>query len=146
MPTYLAGHAARIGHAGVVEALERHGMTLPHYAVLLALVDFGSLAPHELARHLGMRRAHVSTYVENLSQGGLVQRQPNPDDRRSVTVVLTEAGRGLVATLWPETQKAQQRLLRGLSPSEQDTLVMLLTKIVANDEDDPELGERGSAI
>ncbi len=43
LPSYLAGHVARIGHRALVEALKEYDLRLPHFAVLVGLGDFGPL-------------------------------------------------------------------------------------------------------
>lgn len=134
LPTYLAGHAARLGHEQHVELLKSHGLALPHHAVLIALTDYGALAPHELAACLTMRRAHVSTYVEALVGQGLVGREPDPDDRRSHRVQLTAAGRELAGELAVGAARVQEDFLGGLSERERSQLVALLTKIVSHAE------------
>jgi DNA-binding MarR family transcriptional regulator len=130
MPTYLAGHAARLGHEKHVELLSSHGLTLPMHAVLIALTDFGPLAPHKIAECLQMRRAHVSAYVETLIQRQLVTRQPDVQDRRSHRVALTPAGRELAGILSAEARDVQRTFLDGLSKREQQQLTELLTKVI----------------
>lgn len=130
LPSYLAGSVARIGHRALAARLQEHGLRLPQYAVLAALADFGSLAPHELAHRLQADRSHVSGYVDVLVRNGLAARERDPDDRRRLTVTLTPAGRALFGSLSDAAAASQQGMLRDLSPEEQHTLVSLLAKVI----------------
>ena len=135
LPSYLAGSVARIGHRHLVDALDRHGLRLPQYAVLAALSDFGALAPHELATRLRADRSHISGYVDALVQRGWVRREPDPADRRRLTVTLTATGAALLADLTEAAAASQRTFLHGLSVTEQRTLVTLLAKVIASADD-----------
>lgn len=123
-----------LGHRSLVAALKAHGLTLPQYAVLVALLDFGDLAPHELAARLQTDRSHISSYTEALLQRGYVTRVPDASDRRRVTVQLTSNGAELVSALVAAAADSQRPLLAALSDSEQRTLRALLMKIIVSAE------------
>ena len=134
LPSYLAGSVARIGHRHLEEALEQHGLRLPQYAVLIALSDFGPLAPHEIATRLQGDRSHISAYVETLVQRGMVSREQDAADRRRYTIALTAAGTAHVNELAVAAAASQHTFLSGLSPAEQRTLQSLLTKVIATND------------
>ncbi|AYN30656.1 MarR family transcriptional regulator [Streptomyces albus] len=135
LPSYLAGHLARIGHRLLVEELAVHELRLPHFAVLSALSDFGSPAQHELADRLGLNRSHLVGYLDLLEARGLVRRERDPVDRRRMRVALTDAGRDLHSRLGSVAQQSQQRLLRALTESEQAVLTELMQRVLrAEDE------------
>jgi hypothetical protein len=69
LPSYLAGHASRIAHRELVDGLARHELRLPHFAVLVALHDFGSTVQHELADRLRLNRSHLAGYLDHLERG-----------------------------------------------------------------------------
>jgi DNA-binding MarR family transcriptional regulator len=123
-----------LGHRSLVEVLKEHDLRLPQYAVLVALLDFGDLAPHELASRLQTDRSHISAYTEMLVNRDLVTRVPDVTDRRRVTVQLTPAGRDLVEHLTASAADSQQFLLDALSDDEQRTLRALLTKVIVTAE------------
>src|SRR5579862_7845907 len=52
---------------------------------------------NELARLLDLDKSSVTGLVDRAERRGLVARVPSPDDRRSVHVTLTAAGRSLVS-------------------------------------------------
>jgi DNA-binding MarR family transcriptional regulator len=87
-------------HAALVPELERelvaaHRMPLSWYDVLLELnaAEQRRLRMSELGARVVLSRERVSRVVDELERAGLVGRERNPDDKRSVYAVLTPAGR-----------------------------------------------------
>lgn len=131
LPTYLAGHAARIGHRIVGDLVAKYDLRLPHFAVLTGLAEFGPLAQYELADRLALNRSHLVRYLDELQGKAYTEREFDPDDRRRHLVTLTPAGRSTQRLLMVEIVDAQNDFLAPLSTSERSTLVSLLTKIMA---------------
>ncbi|GAB3348988.1 MarR family winged helix-turn-helix transcriptional regulator [Amycolatopsis echigonensis] len=134
LPSYLAGHVARIGRRELVSALEAHDLRLPHFAVLAGLSDFGPLAQHALADRLGLNRSHLVGYLDELERRELVGRERDPDDRRRQRVTLTEAGKTLTRELKAEASRSQDAFLAELSARERETLISLLRRVVVADD------------
>ncbi|NIH79792.1 MarR family winged helix-turn-helix transcriptional regulator [Amycolatopsis viridis] len=137
LPSYLAGHVARIGHRGLVAALAEHGLRLPHFAVLTGLSDFGPLAQHVLADRLGLNRSHLVGYLDLLAERGFVGRERDPQDRRRQRAALTAEGRELVRRLQDLARRSQEESLGVLSTSERRTLVELMRRVVVADDAAP---------
>lgn len=70
----------------------------------------------------------ITNRVDRLTVKGLVERVPDPTDRRAVQVRLTETGRALVDELLPLHVANEQRLLAALTPADRDLLTMLLRR------------------
>jgi DNA-binding MarR family transcriptional regulator len=78
--------------------VERIGLTVPQMMALGALdAHGGRCAMHDLARSTHSSGATLTGIVDRLIAAGLVIRERSDDDRRVVTVVLTEAGRERLA-------------------------------------------------
>lgn len=84
----------------VVRRLEVHlarakGLPLSWYDVLLELEHAPGrrLRMQELGNRAVLSRSRVSRIVDELEADGLVEREPDPDDRRGSFAVLTPAGR-----------------------------------------------------
>jgi DNA-binding MarR family transcriptional regulator len=75
--------------------------------------------------------------VDRLEREGLVERVPDPDDRRGVLVSLTRRGRAVVERVGPSHLETQRRMLAALTKQEQAELARLLRKLLI------ELEERG---
>lgn len=116
------------------------GLSEGSYGVLVALRRSGSpfeLAPGALARQRMMSSGGLTLLVDRLEREGLVQRSPNPDDRRGSLVRLTKAGRKLVDKAMERHAAAEQALVTGLSGKERDELAGALRTLLRSLEDPP---------
>jgi DNA-binding MarR family transcriptional regulator len=123
----------------VVEAhLAQHDITQGRFGVLMALMSnrnpatmaVSPLSPAEIADHTGVTRATITGLVDTLERDGLVLRTPDPEDRRMLSVGLTERGEKLLRTILPPHFRQMAWLMEPLSESERKTLVRLLTKVL----------------
>jgi MarR family transcriptional regulator, organic hydroperoxide resistance regulator len=91
----------------------------------------------ELTEELGLRQPTTVSAMDTLEKRLLVRRAPNPNDRRSTLIYLTEGGRSIKAKLLPYADEANSLALKDLSRSEIGTLRKLLLKINATLESNP---------
>lgn len=75
--------------------LPGRGLSVPRMRLLGELAFHGPLRMNELAHEMGVTPRTMTTMVDALDREGLVERRPDPDDRRAVVVTLSEAGRAL---------------------------------------------------
>jgi len=84
------------------ETVRRHGLSPQQYQLLLALKGFPGrewATVRELAERLQLRHHSVVELLNRAQGQGLVQRVPDPHDRRAVRVELTAAGNEILARL-----------------------------------------------
>jgi DNA-binding MarR family transcriptional regulator len=81
---------------------------------------------------LHTRSPHVTALVDSMEADGLVCRQPNPEDRRSVIARLTPKGRRLFQKMFVTHCRGNSSLVTTLSRAERSTLVSLLAKLYVN--------------
>ncbi len=95
----------------------------------LVLLDWIAASPgcriQEVAAGLGLTPPTVSVGVRRLEEAGLLERRPNPRDRRSQRLFLTARGASLHQRAREFRWCKARRLLAGLSPQEQETLLSL---------------------
>jgi DNA-binding MarR family transcriptional regulator len=98
------------------EALAEHRLTRPSFLVLDALERAAghTLNQRELVERLRRTSGTLSVRLGRLERARLIERQPDPDNRRSVTVTLTERGRALVQGARPAYAERAERLAAGL--------------------------------
>ncbi|MFI6676273.1 MarR family winged helix-turn-helix transcriptional regulator [Kribbella sp. NPDC050470] len=87
------------------------------------------LRPSELANQLGIVPRSATTVVDDLEAAGLVARRPDPADRRATLVALTPAGTKVLTTIRRQRRDAMVSLIERLTPTEQSTLLHLLTRL-----------------
>jgi len=104
------------------------GLTARQFGVLEALYHLGPLCQRDIARKILKSSGNITTVVDNLEKRGLVTRRRG-GDRRFMTVHLTEAGKILIAELFPRQAAAIAEELAILSPEEQDELARLCRKL-----------------
>jgi DNA-binding MarR family transcriptional regulator len=91
--------------------------------VLLELEGKAGLSLRDLQETMETDKAALSRTVEGLVCAGLVTRQQNPGDRRTIVITLTVAGRGKVAAINQYTDKKYGRLFRLIPTPEHATVV-----------------------
>lgn len=89
----------------------------------------GPRTPAELAEAAGVTRATMTGLIDTLERDGFVKREPDPDDRRMMSVRLTPEGERFLAGFLPGHFQAIASLMSPLSEGERKTLVQLLSKV-----------------
>jgi DNA-binding MarR family transcriptional regulator len=89
----------------------------------------GPLRMAELAEALRVVPRSATGVVEGLEEAGLVRRQTDPADRRSVLVSLTDAGRGTLDELTDARRQTAEELFGSLDAADQRRLLALLTRL-----------------
>ena len=129
-------------HAAVVPKLERalaaEHMPLAWYDVLLELnaAPDRRLRMSELGARAVLSRERVSRVVDELEQAGLVQREPNPCDRRSRFAVITAEGRArLRATAPTYLSEVERHYTSHLEEDEMRVIATALGRVLQAEED-----------
>jgi DNA-binding MarR family transcriptional regulator len=84
------------------------------YQVLSAATHGTVVSQLALAQHLGVDRTVMTYLLDDLEAAGLIQRRPDPADRRARRVVATRQGTELLVTLDHRLRAAEARLLAPL--------------------------------
>lgn len=104
----------------------------PHDARALRVV--GRHGPTRLgvvAEHLRIAPRSATDVVDRLELRGLVTRAPDPDDRRAMTVVLTDEGRAVLAEVDEARRRAGAAFFGVLGERDRATLARLLARLDA---------------
>ena len=114
----------------VNRALRHHGLSAAGRQALAVLEGAGQpLSPTTIADRLIISTASMTSLLDTLERRGLVERRPDPDDRRRLLVSLTDAGRSLVDAFLPQVVALQTAITGGLSEAERQQLRQSLAKI-----------------
>ncbi len=130
------GRLTRIGLV-LAPLIERtyaaYGLGRGEFDVLAALRRQGppfTLTPTAMARLLMLSPGAMTNRLDRLESAGHVTRLHDPDNRRSVLVTLTSAGRELVDTVLQAHVENQKQLLGALSPTERRRLDSALRRLM----------------
>jgi DNA-binding MarR family transcriptional regulator len=101
------------------------------YQVLSAAVNAAVGSQLALAQHLGIDRTIMTYLIDDLEAAGLIERQPDPADRRARRVVATPAGTKLLVTLDRRLRTVEDHLLVGLDDNGRETFRAQLQLLAA---------------
>ncbi len=115
-------------------AFAEHGLEPWDFDVLSALRRAGApyqLSPGQLTTQTLVTSGTMTNRVDRLAGQGLVERYPDPGDRRGVQVRLTGAGRERVDGAMADLVRREHELLADLGPDDRDALAATLRRLVA---------------
>ena len=101
------------------------------YQVLASAAHHAPPNQLALAQQLGIDRSVLTYLLDDLEANKLIERRPDPADRRARRIVLTKAGEAALARFGKRLAVAEQHALRGLDENEQKVLRDLLWRASA---------------
>jgi DNA-binding MarR family transcriptional regulator len=109
-----------------------HGLEPGWHDVLATLRRTGppyQLRPTDLTGTLMLTSSGTTKRLDRLERAGLVERAPDPQDRRGVLIRLTAKGRDVIDATTEAHLANERRLLAALSDAEREQLAVLLRKL-----------------
>ncbi|WP_086829102.1 MarR family winged helix-turn-helix transcriptional regulator [Allokutzneria sp. NRRL B-24872] len=134
LPSWLLTQTATHTHRLVQEELARSGARGHHYRVLATLEEFGPASQATVGRHAGVHLSDVVAALNELAELDLVERAPDPQDRRRNVITITPAGRRQLKKLDKRLAEAQEELLAPLSPEEREQFTQVLARLLSHHE------------
>ena len=116
---------AKLLERSVTRALKPLGLSLSAFDMLAMIRRHGEplrMTPAELARATMLTSGAMTNRIDRLEERGLVRREPDPFDGRSIHVVLTEEGRDIIDRAIAIRLEEAKTVLRALRPDEVDGL------------------------
>jgi MarR family transcriptional regulator, lower aerobic nicotinate degradation pathway regulator len=133
VPLALARRFFQICTSAAAASIKDADLTPLEFAVMAyinKLVGEPDIDQSTLAARLGIDRNNTCLLVERLESRGLLERRTNGEDRRARLLRLTPRGERLHGRLYPKAFADQQRILQVLSPSDRETLLDLLVRVI----------------
>lgn len=131
-PGHLISLAAR-GFARLSEArLKPLGFGVGHLPVLVALQDGQVGLQRDLAGFARIEQPSMAQMLARMERDGLIRRMPDPADRRSSQISLTETARTRLPEACAALFQGNRDALRGFTDEEAAQLVALLTRLITN--------------
>jgi DNA-binding MarR family transcriptional regulator len=107
------------------------GLTWGGFTILFVLWVWGDRETGQLAEDCGLAKGTLSGMLSTLEKTGLVDRSRHPEDGRRVWVVLTDAGRDTIESVFPEFNRHEAKFTAELEDDERRELARLLRVVTA---------------
>jgi DNA-binding MarR family transcriptional regulator len=111
------------------DALEPLNVAPSHGRALAVLLRHGPMRPGALAEHLRIAPRSATEVVDDLERRGLVERAPDPADRRATLLNLTVGGTATGDAIRVARQAAAERFFAGLSEADRADLARILRRL-----------------
>jgi DNA-binding MarR family transcriptional regulator len=109
--------------------LQAHGLDMWEYAVLSRLRSGSAPTQAQLAEAVGRDATRIIPVLDRLQARGLLERTPDPRDRRNRVVALTPAGHRTLAACRDDVHDMEDEALRILPPDARTTLRTALSTL-----------------
>jgi DNA-binding MarR family transcriptional regulator len=116
---------------GFMEALEPAGIDPKQFLLMRFVAATEGQSQQALAERLGVPASRMVALVDHLEEAGLVERRPDPEDRRVRGLHLTRKGRGVLERAFKIAIDYETRLCAGINREERELLIDLLQKLQA---------------
>ena len=130
LPAWTLVQAYHVVARGFTAVFAEVGLTPVQFGVLAVVADTPGPTQAELARAVMVRPQSVGEIVEVLERRGLLRREGEGGRGRRRPLVLTDAGRDVLAAAWPGVLAFNDPDALGLSPDEHATLDRLLRRVL----------------
>jgi MarR family transcriptional regulator, transcriptional regulator for hemolysin len=124
---FIINDVARLLRTYADHRAAQFGMTRAQWAVLVRLDRSEGLNQSELADTLDLQPITLTRLLDKLCDSGLIERRPDPDDRRAKRLFLTPAARPLLKQLAGLGEETMNSATEGLS---QDDIERMLSELV----------------
>lgn len=108
------------------------GWSMAGFRVMFCVWIAGELEPRDIARLSGLSRAAVSSVLNTLERDGLVARFRESEDRRLVTVRLTDDGARRLVDAYRRQNEVEQEFFGRLRPGDRRRLAATLAGLLAS--------------
>jgi MarR family transcriptional regulator for hemolysin len=124
----IARGLARVGDA----RLRDLGFATSQLPVLTALKDGSARSQTELARWAKVEQPTMAQLLARMERDGIIRREPDPSDRRSSLISLTDAALAKLPAGREILKQGNRDATKGMSDEEVAMLISLLTRVLAN--------------
>ncbi len=107
-------------------------LNLTQASLLGYVAEFDATTQTRLADRLGIGRAAIGSVIDRLQERDLVQRRPDPADRRVWLVEITDGGRDMVARINEIDERLRGELRYGIGREERQALAWVMTRLQQN--------------
>jgi MarR family transcriptional regulator, transcriptional regulator for hemolysin len=129
---FVLNDVARLLRTHADQRAAQFGMTRAQWAVLARLARYEGLKQTELAEMLDLQPITLTRLLDRLSQNELIERRPDPEDRRAKRLFLLPAAQPLLERLGNLGEELMGTALAGLEPARIEALLADLGTVKEN--------------
>ena len=133
--TYIPTLVNRVAGAALKGAsgeFSKRGLTVPKYRILLTVAEYENIHFRQLANLTSVEPPTLSRLLDEMEGAGLLQRRPDPDDSRSINILLRAPGHALLESTTEWALEVEKDVLRGISRADAQLVRRLLIRMFEN--------------
>jgi MarR family transcriptional regulator for hemolysin len=123
---------SRLLRRRVDKAAQTLGLTSAQWRVLAFVSRCEGSNQASMADHMDMEPITLSRHLDRMQAAGMIERRPDPNDRRAHRLFLTETGRTLMDGFRAVTSDVMDDFVEGISEEELATTIDILARMRAN--------------
>ena len=111
---------------------EQYNMTLAQARALLGVFRWQGIRQVDLADFMEIQPISLARLLDQLAESGLIERRPDPKDRRAFQLYLTPAAAPMVKLINDASREFQAKALAGFTEEQKEGLLSGLNKLREN--------------
>ncbi|MBE8476550.1 MarR family winged helix-turn-helix transcriptional regulator [Streptomyces justiciae] len=125
---YMVKQVELVVRSHLDELVRPSGITALQYTALTVLERHDGLSAAQLARDSFVTAQSIADLVRSLENRELVRRERNPRNRRELLILLTDAGRALLARHEEPVRELEERMVRDLTAHQTEQFRQALSR------------------
>ncbi|MFK4825899.1 MarR family winged helix-turn-helix transcriptional regulator [Paenochrobactrum sp. BZR 588] len=117
------------------QKVTEHGLTYPRARTLLRLIKKPNMTQSELAFELELEQATMVRLLDRLEENGVIERHPDPNDRRAKLLVLTPHGIQQAELVRSIGETMRKQMFQNMTQEELMACIELFHRISGNIDD-----------
>ncbi|GGA78126.1 MarR family winged helix-turn-helix transcriptional regulator [Ornithinibacillus halotolerans] len=109
--------------------ISNQGMRTSDFSILEALYHKGRLTVREVSEAVLINTGSITYVIDKLEKKGLLERSNCKEDRRVVYIQITEEGKQLMDTIFPQHQQVIEELFDGIAEEDIETTINVLKQV-----------------
>ncbi len=128
---YVIHRTARLLRLNLLHFFQKNGydITPEQWFMLYRLSEQDGRAQHELVDRAIDDRPNITRLLDSLQKRDLIERRPDPEDRRRFLIVLTSKARSFLDEAMPKVIEERDRLFGNISDADKKALKRTLNKV-----------------
>ena len=109
----------------------QYRLTAPQIGCLRHLFTHSEVTPGEVAKAMHLSQATITGILDRLEKRAFIERKRNLEDRRKVSIILTEKGKGIAKNAPSPLQETFARKLKELPEENRAVILTVLNQVIS---------------